>query len=254
MLSKERSFRIMNLINQQGFVTVSELMESLQASRSSIMRDLIQLENEGLIQRERGGASKLNTSTMLLSINEAAVFDKTNINATTKTKLCKEAMKVIKEGECIFLDSGTTVVDIPKYIFNKKVTIVTPSVHLVKNLPDNYDGYVHLLGGEYDKKYDMVLGNIALDTIRELNFDHAFFSTSGVSLDSGEIYVSNYANGVLKKTVMKRTTNNYLLVDTSKFTIKSIATWATLDQFTTVYLNDKYEEKYQLPDNFVIVK
>ena len=57
MLNKERMYKIMTLLNEQGFVSVKELMEKLQVSRSSIMRDLIELENQGLIQREHGGAS-----------------------------------------------------------------------------------------------------------------------------------------------------------------------------------------------------
>ena len=52
MLNKERMYKIMTLLNEQGFVSVKELMEKLQVSRSSIMRDLIELENQGLIQRE----------------------------------------------------------------------------------------------------------------------------------------------------------------------------------------------------------
>ena len=56
MLSKERLFRIMEVIEEQSFVTISELMEFLNASKSTITRDLMELERQGLIQRERGGA------------------------------------------------------------------------------------------------------------------------------------------------------------------------------------------------------
>ena len=55
MLSKERLFRIMEVIEEQSFVTISELMEFLNASKSTITRDLMELERQGLIQRERGG-------------------------------------------------------------------------------------------------------------------------------------------------------------------------------------------------------
>ena len=64
MLSKERMVRIVQLLEERQFVTVKELQErvkelqeSFDVSRSSVMRDLIELENQGLIQRERGGAS-----------------------------------------------------------------------------------------------------------------------------------------------------------------------------------------------------
>ena len=57
MLTKERKLRIMNLLEERSFVTIKELIEDFNVSRSSIVRDLIELENQGLIQRERGGAS-----------------------------------------------------------------------------------------------------------------------------------------------------------------------------------------------------
>ena len=67
MLSKERMYRILNLLKEQTFVTVKQLMEEFDVSRSSIMRDLIELENLGLIKRERGGAVAKDVANLTLS-------------------------------------------------------------------------------------------------------------------------------------------------------------------------------------------
>ena len=94
MLNKERMYKIMTLLNEQGFVSVKELMEKLQVSRSSIMRDLIELENQGLIQREHGGASLKNIETPTLSsLNEIPVSHKETLNVEQKKLICKEAAK-----------------------------------------------------------------------------------------------------------------------------------------------------------------
>lgn len=58
MLTKERFFRILELLDHKSFITIQELMEVLNASKSTVNRDLIELEKQGLIQRERGGAIK----------------------------------------------------------------------------------------------------------------------------------------------------------------------------------------------------
>ena len=76
MLSKERMVRIVQLLEERQFVTVKELQESFDVSRSSVMRDLIELENQGLIQRERGGASLKSVSTILTNFNEMSVVSK----------------------------------------------------------------------------------------------------------------------------------------------------------------------------------
>ena len=66
MLSKERMYRILNLLKEQTFVTVKQLMDEFDVSRSSIMRDLIELENLGLIKRERGGAVAKDVANLTL--------------------------------------------------------------------------------------------------------------------------------------------------------------------------------------------
>ena len=66
MLSKERMYRILNLLKEQTFVTVKQLMDEFDVSRSSIMRDLIELENLGLIKRERGGAGAKDVANLTL--------------------------------------------------------------------------------------------------------------------------------------------------------------------------------------------
>ena len=84
MLTKERKLRIMNLLEERSFVTIKELIEDFNVSRSSIVRDLIELENQGLIQRERGGASLKSVDITLTSFNEPAVQEKENIHIAQK--------------------------------------------------------------------------------------------------------------------------------------------------------------------------
>ena len=80
MLTKERKLRIMNLLEERSFVTIKELIEDFNVSRSSIVRDLIELENQGLIQRERGGASLKSVDINIKSFNEQDVEEKENIH------------------------------------------------------------------------------------------------------------------------------------------------------------------------------
>lgn len=251
MLSKERKYRIMNLLNERTFVTISELMEELHASRSSVNRDLIELENQDLLQRERGGATIKDAMTMLTAFNERPVIDKEHINAEAKSVVCDKAAKNIKDGDCIFIDSGTTPAYLLPHIINKRITIVTASTYLIRKLPTTFRGGIYLLGGEFDKKYDMSLGPITLDMINQFNFDHAFLSTNGVNVNTGEVYIFDFSVGAIKKAIMKRCIRNYLLIDDSKFNTKAICTWSNTKDFTSVYVN-AYPSTHELPENFVV--
>ena len=101
MLSKERLFRIMEVIEEQSFVTISELMEFLNASKSTITRDLMELERQGLIQRERGGAIRKELPQTLSSSTDLPVMNKENIHLAEKELIGKAAAEIVKNGECI---------------------------------------------------------------------------------------------------------------------------------------------------------
>lgn len=255
MLSKERLYIIMNLLNEKTFVTVKELTEELGVSRSSVMRDLIELENQGLIQRERGGAIKKDAhiSNTLTSFNEIPVINKETLCVEEKKKICHEAAKRIKDGDCIYIDSGTTPVYLVPYIVNKNIKIVTTSTYFIRKLPETFRGDIYLLGGEFKKSFDMSYGPLTLEMIKQFQFDQAFFSTNGVNLDNGEVYIFDFSVGAVKKEILKRCLRNYLLVDSTKFAIKALCTWANTDEFNTIYTNS-LPESVDVPENFIICR
>lgn len=251
MLTKERMLRILQILEEKSFVSIKELTEDFQVSRSSIMRDLIELENQGLIQRERGGAALKNVEMTLTSFNEPSVKDKENLYIEEKRRICKEASQAIRDGDCIYIDSGTTPVYLLENVGNKKVKLVTPSTFLIRKLPLSFKGDIYLLGGEFNKSYDMSYGSLTLEMIRQFHFDHAFLSTNGVNLDTGEVYVFDFNVGAVKKEIMKRTKRCDLLIDSSKFNARAMCTWSNLEDFHTVYTN-QYPNDKEIRDNFVI--
>ena len=92
MLTKERFFRILELLDHKSFITIQELMEVLNASKSTVNRDLIELEKQGLIQRERGGAIKKEMPATLSSYRELPVMDKEHIHSADKDMNCAQAV------------------------------------------------------------------------------------------------------------------------------------------------------------------
>lgn len=253
MLSKERMVRIVQLLEERQFVTVKELQESFDVSRSSVMRDLIELENQGLIQRERGGASLKSVSTILTNFNEMSVVSKENLNMEEKNLICAHAAKSIRDGDCVYIDSGTTPTHILDYIQNKRIKLVTPSIYLIRKLPASFKGDIFLLGGEFNRSYDTSYGSLTLDMIRQFHFDHAFLSTNGIDLENGNVYVFDFNVGACKKTIMECSEKCDLLIDASKYGVKAMCNWANLKDFHSVYV-DVYEENREIPENFVVCK
>jgi DeoR family fructose operon transcriptional repressor len=251
MLAKERLLYIIERLNKQPSVSIQKLSEDLGVSVSTIQRDLKTLEEQGRIQRERGGAIKKDLSDTLSNLTEVPVEEKELINVAEKQVICARAAEVIKDGDCIFIDSGTTPTYLIPFLAKRNIKIVTNSNFLLGKLAKAYRGEIYILGGQFDFKYDMSLGPITVDEISRFRFDHAFLGASGVDIESGEIFTVDFGIGAIKCAVMKRTNHKHLLVDQSKFSIKGICTWANIEQFDNIFINN-FPFTSKKPKNMVV--
>ena len=252
MLEKERHVLIMEKIRGNGFVHVRDLMNELNTSRSSIMRDLCTLEEEGLLVREHGGATLPEIQERLVKKAEPAVSEKGAVHVREKTRIAHRAAREIRDGSRIFLDSGTTTAFLIDELAEREVMIVTPSVYLLKRFPKNAKCTLYLLGGQYDPKYDMNGGEYAAEMLEYYHFDAAFMSANGVDLETGEVMVADFALACQKKAAMKRSEICYLLIDGSKFDQKAACTYAGITDFKTVFTSKTGYRK--LPKNIMIVE
>ena len=113
-------------------------MEVLNASKSTVNRDLIELEKQGLIQRERGGAIKKEMPATLSSYRELPVMDKEHIHSAEKDMICAQAAAIVKDGDCVYVDSGTTPSYLIPYIAGKNIKLVTSSIYALRKLPVSF--------------------------------------------------------------------------------------------------------------------
>lgn len=253
MLTKERFFRILELLDQKSFVTIQELMDVLEASKSTVNRDLIELEKQGLIQRERGGAIRKEMPATLSSYKEVPIMDKERIHSKEKDIICKQASQIVKDGDCVYVDSGTTPSYLIPYIGQKNIKLVTSSIYALRKLPATFPGELFLIGGKYEMRYDMSVGYLTTEHIRKFRFDHAFFSASGLELSSQEVLATDFTISEVKSCVLQRSHASHLLIDDSKLQIRALCTWATVADFQDIYINaGESLQDIELPEQFIV--
>ena len=250
MITEERKIKIMELIRRDGFVSVRQLMDILDISRSSVMRDLDDLENQGLVVRQRGGASLVDSNVLLSQYNELPTRDKQFENSNVKRRICKYAASCIQDGSNIYIDSGTTVLYLIDYILDKEVNIITPNTLLLNKVPENFKGSIIMLGGEFFPKSECVGGSITGMNILNYHFDCAFLTTSGIDLKTEEVSGFIIPFSANKQMVLKRSDCAYLLVDSSKVGVNGLSTWANFQEFNQIFI-DKYEGE-NIPENVTI--
>lgn len=253
MLDKQRQMKIMAEIKRDGFVLIKDLMVSLDASRSSIMRDLNFLEKQGLLIRQRGGASLKPIETSLNAFTDLYTLDKENIQKTQKQIVCKEASKLLHDGQCVYVDSGSTATYLSPYLTDLNITLVTPSVFLLRRLQETFKGNVFLLGGTYYPKYNSSLGTFTNQQVQQFNFDVALFTCSGLNIEKKEITVVDYELGALKSEVLKRSKKNILLIDSSKLHMSAPCRFASIEDMDVIFIDD-LEKMKNKPKNFVVCK
>lgn len=144
MFTEERYNIILQELNTKGIVSVTELVELLDASESTIRRDLNSLHNDGMLKKIHGGAISIGDNT---SKHDYKVNVRKTLNTEEKHQLAKYAASLIENDDVIYLDAGTTTEAMIDYIQSDRILVVTNGiVHAKKLLEKGVKTFI--LGGE----------------------------------------------------------------------------------------------------------
>lgn len=237
MLNQERKNKILEIIEEKGAVSVSELTEMLNASESTIRRDLIELSKKGNINRVHGGAT---LSDRQFIAREADVSSKETENIEQKKKIAEYCAKQLHDDDFVYIDAGTTTLYMIDYIDPAcTASFVTNGIMHAKRLADKGLN-VYVLGGKLKKTTQAVVGLLAARSIHGFNFTKAFVGANGVS-DSGGFTTPDTEEAYVKAAAMENAFVSYVLADSSKFGKISSVRFASID--TACIITDSEPEE-----------
>lgn len=253
MIASQRYEKIVEMVNNNGIVDTKRLAQTLEVTETTIRRDCEELEKQGLLIRVHGGAKSINQKVILSSQDEKVMKERTEYYKQ-KEIVCQKAASFVKEGDCIFLDGGTSIVPMLKYLKGKKLRIVTHST-LIANAFNDSESELFTIGGKYIPEYNMSVGPITISNLDTFNFDYAFLGCAGVDLDRRLIYTAEMETMAVKEKAMKLSMKNYLLIDSSKLFVKGFCSFITSSDFDAIICNnDNVIDYNELPENFIIVE
>ncbi|QKJ88147.1 DeoR family transcriptional regulator [Paramixta manurensis] len=248
MLPIERQRQIIETLNLNGRVLVTELVKLCQVSQETIRRDLAQLEKKGLLHRSHGGAviaqrSQGNSAGSKNALNEyeLAFRQRMNENVQQKMQIAKRALDFISVGDCLLLDSSTTCWFLARQLPDIELTVLTNSLRVIQSLAAKSNIRTICLGGEYSERYEDFNGVVAEQPLREFLINKIFFSCSGFGKD-GYLRESNENHAHLKQQMLLAAERKYLLMDASKFLRPSFARichYRDVDFLITDHLKDR---------------
>ena len=215
MIKEERQERILEILEEENYITAIKLAKTLYVSLPTIRRDLNELSRKGLIIRHHGGAKKINPDKVVMPVE----FRK-SVNYKEKRKLCESAVKLIKDDYIIFIDASTTTLQMVDFIpQSSPITVVTNSIlistTLTKKGVKNY-----LTGGELQQNSMCYAGVFAENFIKNFNFNLTFFSCHGVD-ENLNIVDTSLLETSLRKAVISQSERSVFLCDSSKFKVKA---------------------------------
>lgn len=240
MLTEERHNIILEEINRKSVVYVSDLVELLDSSESTIRRDLNTLHDQGKLKKVHGGATslkkKINTKEDVVSIRQS-------INVEDKVKIAKLAATQIEDNDFVYIDAGTTTELMIDYINEKQAVFVTNGIDHAKRLISK--GFkTYILAGEIKITTEAIIGIEAINSLKKYNFTKGFFGVNGISKDRGYT-TPDITEAAVKEEALNRSEKAYILGDSSKFNEVSSVTFGKIDDaiiITTRVEDNTYKE------------
>lgn len=222
----ERQSKLIKLVNLYQKIEVSRLAELLDVSQVTIRKDLDHLEEEGLLAREHGYA---------LIKNANDINTRLTINYDTKLKIATKAAEMVSNGETVMLESGSTCALLAEQLakLKKDITIITNSAYIAIRIRELPIRKVILLGGEYQKEYQGMVGPLIRKCAKEFYVDKFFVGTDGFIPESG--FTCDDLMRVETMRYMADSANHtIILADSSKFTQKGVVIQSTFEEIDTI--------------------
>ena len=235
----QRLEEITKLVNKKGTVRISEITDYFGVTDMTVRRDLVELEEQGLLKKIHGGAR----SNSAFQYREISHKEKHTINIEEKEYIAKLSANIIEEGDTIFLGPGTTIEFFAQQIHNQRLIVVTNCLPvfniLLKKKSEIFK--VFLLGGEIRRLTESFVGEVTNTSLEKMRFSKMFFSANGNR--ENDVMTSTVEEAYTQRLAISRSVEQYLLLDSSKIGKDDFSVFCQLSQLTAVITDNKDEEK-----------
>lgn len=216
----------------RGGVKVGELASMFGVSTETIRRDLIFLDKKGFARKGHGGA----VATGSLLELETPFTNKTNINLEAKTAIARRALQLVKPGNVVFLDAGSTVFLAAKLLAQMEgLTVFTNSINAAQAISAS-GNEIYLVGGKIRPSSQAAVGMWCKTALESIVADVAFLGADGIRIAGGPCTAS-LDEADIKRTMVEQSKEKYLLCDHTKFERNGLFQFATWSDFNAILVD-----------------
>ncbi len=237
-MKQNRINEIETYLLQKKSVSIPELCEKFKVSQNTIRRDITELCSRGIASKVYGGIV-LNKENDIVPYNMRSVS-----NIHEKMALAALASKYIEDGETIYIDSGTTTVNILQYIpENINLTIISNSLNIYNEAARFPHLNVISTGGLLYHKTNSFIGMTAIDTLHDYHINKAFMAATAICIESGAMN-NSFHEAEIKKAVTRRCRNIILMADHTKIGKSASIAFCPLESLQAFVTDKKPPDEY----------
>jgi DeoR/GlpR family transcriptional regulator of sugar metabolism len=235
MLAGRRHELILRTLRGEGSATISGLADRLGVSHATIRRDLVQLDDEGLLRKVYGGASSVEE-------RDDPFADVAAVRVAEKDAIAAACAGLVADGETVLLDIGTSAHRVARQLRGRSLTVMTSSLAVVEELQDEESIQLVLLGGVLRRDYRSLVGFLTEDNLRQVHADRLFLGTSGVRPD-GQVMDTTVVEVPVKRAMIAASDHVVLVADLGKFPGTGMSRVCGPRDLNTVVTNAPADEK-----------
>jgi DeoR/GlpR family transcriptional regulator of sugar metabolism len=236
MLVDQRRQQILEITEKSGFVALSELVDRVGASESTVRRDLDYLDGIGQIRRTRGGAAYVGDSITPFEVRGTRAKEQ-------KQHIAAVAAALVEPGETVLLDGGTTTLEVAKHLVGKPLQVVTNSLPIVNILVNSPQTELIVIGGFLYPKTGVNLGPIAVAALKSIHARRLFVSAGGIT--AAGLFNSNALLVETERQMIDSAEELIVVSDSSKLGHSALAHLCPLDVVDRLVVDEGITEEWK---------
>jgi DeoR family transcriptional regulator, aga operon transcriptional repressor len=229
MMADERRMQILQIVRSEGRAKVNDLVRRFNTSAVTIRSDLNELDQRGLVQRSHGGAVIQDTV-----FRESPVHERIKSRSQEKQRIGAKAASLIREGETVILDSGTTTLEIARQMKNiPHVQVITNGLNIALELLGSRNTQTIIMGGSVRGDSASIVGRATEDMLEQFSADKLFLGGAGCDPDFG-VSGTNLEETMANRAMLRAAREIVVVADASKFSKRSMSLIASFSEVDLV--------------------
>jgi DeoR family glycerol-3-phosphate regulon repressor len=237
--SNPRQLKLLDVVRERGSVTVEQLAETLQVTLQTVRRDVQRLAEVGLLTRFHGGVR-----TPISTIENLAHRQRESLHADGKARIALAVAREVPDNCSLILNIGTTTEAIARALLQHKgLRVITNNLNVAAILSSNPNCEVIVAGGVVRPRDRGIVGEAAVDFMRQFRVDIAVIGISGIEAD-GSLRDFDYREVKVAQTIIEHAREVWLAADSSKFNRPAMVELATLSQIDRLFTDQPPPEPF----------